>query len=781
MRMARSTMKMPGSVDPAPARPHARPWSGLLARFGLAVMVAMTAPVARAATIAVNTTFDQFGEAPGQCGLREAIQAANTDAAFGGCSAGAGSDLIILPGGASFGMTRTGRGEDANATGDLDITASVEIRTADTFSVADINATGIDRALDVRGSGVILQMARVGLLNGNPVPPAGTADGGLLSLRGGAALIGEALEFYQGSATRGGAVAQADATVACNRCLVRDNTAAGAAGGWVLLPDSDLTLRSSTFSRNRAGTTGGAIASTGGFVDVLLNNVTIAGNVSNGLGTTGRGGGIWFGSLGNPQTISIHNSVISGNSARGAGNDDCFVTSATMGYSLVGDAVIAGTGAGFCEASSLATLVQGPARLLPLADYGGTLLGMHPAPDSPLRDAGNSTPANGQTCFSLDQRGETRGAPCDIGALEFAQVFTVNSTSDTPDAAPGNGTCAAVANGLCTVRAAVMESNALPGRQTIVAPGQYTLAASGAGEDLGATGDLDILDAVNLFGGTPASGIDGNSIDRVLDVQANSAIAQLRLSNGNVGGADGGIVRAGGFFGVTLANARLRLGSALNGGGLAATNARVLLVGSTVDGSVAAGSGGGIHLGPGSRLDLLDSSVVGNQSAAGGGGVHAQSGVLDAHLSTIARNTAGAAGGGVLVGAAATAALSRSLLGENLRGASSDDCAGTLGGDFNLIANDSGCTGGGAGSLRNVAAVLLPGLATWGVSGVPMAVPALASPAQYALAGDCVGAGGLPVLVDGLGLPRTSVSGGQRRCTIGAVQDSERVFANGFE
>lgn len=751
------------------------------AGLGIALWFATSAVAVQAATITVNATTDQFGEGPAQCGLREAIQAANSDAAFGGCSAGAGSDLIILPGGASFVLARAGRGEDGNATGDLDITTSVEIRTADASNIADVNAGGIDRVFDVRGGGVILQMARIGLLGGDPVPAGGSADGGLLVVRGGAALIGEALEFYQGRATRGGAVAQADATVACNRCLVRDNTAAGTAGGWVVLPNSDLTLRSSTFARNQAGTTGGALASTGGFVDVLLNNVTIAGNVSNLLNATGRGGGVWFGSLGNPQTIRIHNSVISGNSARGAGSDDCFVSSATIAYSLVGDAVPEGSGAGFCQAQSLATLVQGPARLLPLANYGGALMGLHPAPDSPLRDAGNASAANGQTCFSVDQRGEARGASCDIGALEFVQVFTVNSTGDLVDANPGNGACAAVVTGLCTLRAAVMESNALAGRQTIVVPGQYTLAATGAGEDQGATGDLDILDATNLFGGTQASGIDGNSIDRVLDVHADAAIAQLRLSNGRANGADGGIVRVIGPFGVSVANTRLRLGSALNGAGLAVTNARVLLVGSTVDGGLAGGSGGGIHLGPGSRLDLVASSVVDNQSAAGGGGVHVQSGVLEAHLSTIARNMAGAAGGGVLVGAGASAALSRSLLGDNLRAAAADDCAGTLGGDFNLIGNDGGCTGGGAGSLRNVAAAMLPGLATWGSSGVPMAVPALASPAQYALAGDCVGAGGAPVLVDGLGLPRTTAVAGQRRCTIGAVQSSEHVFGDGFE
>ena len=43
----------------------------------------------------VTTTADEFGTPTG-CSLREAIQAANNDAAFGGCIAGNGDDTITL-------------------------------------------------------------------------------------------------------------------------------------------------------------------------------------------------------------------------------------------------------------------------------------------------------------------------------------------------------------------------------------------------------------------------------------------------------------------------------------------------------------------------------------------------------------------------------------------------------------------------------------------------------------------------------------------------------------
>src|SRR4051794_40317644 len=72
-------------------------------------------------------------------------------------------------------------------------------------------------------------------------------------------------------------------------------------------------------------------------------------------------------------------------------------------------------------------------------------------------------------------------------------VYTVDSTADQPDAAPGNGICA-TATGACTLRAATMEVTAAPGgRLRIDVPaGTYVLDRPGAGEDLGATGDLDI-------------------------------------------------------------------------------------------------------------------------------------------------------------------------------------------------------------------------------------------------------------------------------------------------
>jgi len=76
-------------------------------------------PVAHTATITVNTTDDELND-DGDCSLREAIQAANTDSAVDGCTAGSGADTITLPAG-YYTLTIAGANEEDNATGDLDI------------------------------------------------------------------------------------------------------------------------------------------------------------------------------------------------------------------------------------------------------------------------------------------------------------------------------------------------------------------------------------------------------------------------------------------------------------------------------------------------------------------------------------------------------------------------------------------------------------------------------------------------------------------------------------
>lgn len=93
-------------------------------------------------------------------------------------------------------------------------------------------------------------------------------------------------------------------------------------------------------------------------------------------------------------------------------------------------------------------------------------------------------------------------APAAAGA-----EFTVNSTADDGDASPGDGMCA-TSSGECTLRAAIEETNALDGPNTVTVPaGTYY------------TGDLEITDDLTLTGeGAEQTIIDGGGVRRVFTV-----------------------------------------------------------------------------------------------------------------------------------------------------------------------------------------------------------------------------------------------------------------------
>ncbi len=118
---------------------------------------------AQAANIAVTTTVDQL-DGDADCSLREAIQAANTDAAVSGCAAGGGADTITVPAG-FYALTRVGASENGNATGDLDVASDVTI----TGAGAVIDGNDIDRVLHVHAGAVLVE----GLVIQNGRAPAG--------------------------------------------------------------------------------------------------------------------------------------------------------------------------------------------------------------------------------------------------------------------------------------------------------------------------------------------------------------------------------------------------------------------------------------------------------------------------------------------------------------------------------------------------------------------------------------------------------------------------------
>lgn len=147
-----------------------------------------------------------------------------------------------------------------------------------------------------------------------------------------------------------------------------------------------------------------------------------------------------------------------------------------------------------------------------------------------------------------------------LAVVSKAAIFQVNLTSiDLTDVNPGNGVCKISGGNFCTLRAAVMEANALPGNDIIVIPGNalIVLTIKGANENSAATGDLDITDNLTIgsfiepiedFPTVSALGLN----DRVFDVgfgTGNVTFINFKIINGNasVNSQNGGAIRINAF------------------------------------------------------------------------------------------------------------------------------------------------------------------------------------------------------------------------------------------
>jgi CSLREA domain-containing protein len=266
-----------------------------------------------------------------------------------------------------------------------------------------------------------------------------------------------------------------------------------------------------------------------------------------------------------------------------------------------------------------------------------------------------------------------------------AATLIVNSTADAVDATPGNGVCA-TAGGVCTLRAAIMEANVLPGGpHTInVQTGLYVLTIPGTGEDAGATGDLDINAPMTIAGaGAAVTIVDGGGLDRVFNIgpQGDAHLTGLTIRNGAAvaagqppsgyssnftGGAlyasgtlslvdcvvagsranAGGGIFSSGTFTMDRSTVRDNVAEDLNftnaeGGGLLLQGAPATITNSTLSGNRAR-NGGGIHV-QGSTVTLTNSTLSGN-TGSGAGAIDSTNGTLTLTHVTIANN-AGSPGG----------------------------------------------------------------------------------------------------------------------------------------
>jgi hypothetical protein len=250
-----------------------------------------------------------------------------------------------------------------------------------------------------------------------------------------------------------------------------------------------------------------------------------------------------------------------------------------------------------------------------------------------------------------------------------AATFVVNTPADV---VPGGTVDCSNPAFSCSLRAAVMTSNSVPGFDTIIVPAfTFFLSRHGAGDDFGSTGDLDIRDSVQIVGaGVGSTIVDGDHADRVFDVTPfpsdtggdSVGLSQLSIQNGATTAGGAGVQS---FGALALDNVRIHDNSATSdfsiGGGVhigSGATGTVTLHGSldmfqsTVDHNVAA-SGAGIAIDSQDAVQIQASTIDHNVAwpnagPLGDGGGIKNGGTLQITNSTIANNGAKTAGGGLI-------------------------------------------------------------------------------------------------------------------------------------
>ena len=422
---------------------------------------------AQSTTISVNSPADSLA-IDGNCTLREAIIAANTDTSIDACPAGSGADIVMVPPD-TYTLTLVGPGEDAAATGDLDVTASVELLGSPAGAIVDGN--GADRVLDIdpaHTGGVVVTVTNITVRNGGGVTQGGgIRNAGTLTLTS-SRVSSSTASGGRGVAVEGGGIYN-DGSLQLIASSVDGNTTSGGSslGGGIHSEGGPLIVTDSSIRDNVGGGGGLGQQDAGGGIDcgdsvLTLVRSTVSGNFAQGDPPVapGVGGGI-SGCSG-----TIANSTISGNHA--IFGDGIFVDGGTLTFSnstiadnievdggetvVFRNTIVAGCnndlGDGFTtvaddynlDASDTCNMsgtdLRGVDPLLgPLADNGGPTQTRMPQPGSPASDAGNPGVAGsgGLTCEATDQRGVARpvGPRCDIGAFEGLQTGSTSSTTST--------------------------------------------------------------------------------------------------------------------------------------------------------------------------------------------------------------------------------------------------------------------------------------------------------------------------------------------------------------
>lgn len=383
--------------------------------LGILALVLVAAP-ASAATFTVDSVVDAVdatidgtcASTAGTCTLRAAVQEANATPLV--------DDVITLPAG-KYTLKLVGAGENAAASGDLDLLGNVQINGAG--AKATVIKGKKDRVIHI-ADGVTAGLANLTVTAGKVGKKGDIGDefngGGILAENATTTLENVVVAKNQ-SSDDGGGITSIEGTLTLTDVLISGNKAGDDAGG-IDLDGADATLTNVTVAKNKAADDAGGIEMEAATLTMV--NCTVSGNkgVEDAGGISCEGSG----------TVALTNVTIKDNKVKqgGGGLHSDPGCTATIHNVLLDKNKPAN-----CEGAL--TLAGGN-----LDSGGSSCLGDAPQKIklkvAGLKNNGGATPTHaikegspaidhGFDCPPTDQRGLPRVGDCDTGAFEFQGAF----------------------------------------------------------------------------------------------------------------------------------------------------------------------------------------------------------------------------------------------------------------------------------------------------------------------------------------------------------------------
>ncbi|MDB5337911.1 MAG: polymorphic outer membrane protein, partial [Planctomycetaceae bacterium] len=226
-------------------------------------------------------------------------------------------------------------------------------------------------------------------------------------------------------------------------------------------------------------------------------------------------------------------------------------------------------------------------------------------------------------------------------------AYSVSSTLDSVDANPGDGVAADV-DGNATLRAAVIDANALAGTDTItLGAGLFTMSLGGRNENAAATGDLDVSGNLIIEGaGADQTFLDAALLDRYFHVLPGSSLTLRNVTIRNGSEVSGGAIQNEGTL--VLENVTLTANSTtIRGGAIYNNQGNVTLQSVNVSGNqtrdvgpTGGNSSGGALQSDGGTVTIQASQFANNSAAAQGGAISATSTNLTVSNTAFSQNSA---------------------------------------------------------------------------------------------------------------------------------------------